>query len=197
MEAKATARYILISPTKARLVVDLIRRKPVEEALAVLRYTPRRAARAVEKVLRSAIANAEHNRNLSRADLVVAEARVDPGPILKRWHPRQRGMAFPILKRMSHITVVVKDGGAASGDRKAAGAARARPVARREAPARAGAARPKAGAGGTAARKGGTTAKATASRARPKAGGAGAAARAKNGTAKKPAAKRTRQGKEG
>lgn len=111
MEARAVARYLRIAPRKARIVVDLIRGKPVSEALAVLRFTPKRASRLVEKVLRSAIANAEHNHNMERDALYVAEAYVDQGPTLKRWHPRQRGMAFPILKRSSHITVILRKRG--------------------------------------------------------------------------------------
>lgn len=109
MEARAIARHVLIAPRKVRIVVDLIRGKAVDEALTLLRFVPKRASTVVEKVLKSAVANAENNLNLSRDNLVVSEAYVDQGPTLKRVHPRQRGQAFPILKRSSHVTVVVRD----------------------------------------------------------------------------------------
>ena len=96
MEARATARFVRIAPRKARAVVDLIRGRSAEEAMALLKFVPRRAASIVEKVLKSAIANAEHNYDLDASDLIVAKAFVDQGPALKRWHPRQRGRAFPI-----------------------------------------------------------------------------------------------------
>lgn len=111
MEARAVARYVRIPPRKARIVIDLIRGKEVNEALALLRSIPRKGSRIIEKTLRSAIANAEHNHGMVRGDLYVSKAYVDQGPTLKRWHARQRGMAFPILKRMSHITVVVSNRG--------------------------------------------------------------------------------------
>ncbi|MCL6450980.1 MAG: 50S ribosomal protein L22 [Acetobacteraceae bacterium] len=109
MEARAVARFIRIAPRKVRTVAALIRGRPVEEALSILRFVPRRASRLLEKVVLSALANAEHNLNLKRGDLVVAVANVDQGPTLKRWHPRQRRRAYPILKRSSHITVVVRE----------------------------------------------------------------------------------------
>jgi len=109
MQAKAVARYVRIAPRKARVVIDLIRGKSVDEALAILRHTPKAASRIIEKVVSSAAANAEHNNDMDRDSLYVAEAYVDQGPTLKRWHPRQRGRAFPILKRTSHITVVVRE----------------------------------------------------------------------------------------
>lgn len=109
MEARATARHIRIAPRKVRIVVDLIRGKSISEALAILRYVPKRASTVIEKVVKSAVANAEHNLDLSRDDLYVAEAYVDQGPTLKRIQPRQRGQAFPILKRSSHVTVVVRE----------------------------------------------------------------------------------------
>lgn len=107
MEAKAVAKYIRISPFKARLVVDLIRGKGVEEAEAILRYTPNRAATPIMKVLKSATANAENNLHLSNDDLFVKACYVDEGPSLKRFKPRARGRADRMLHRMSHITVVV------------------------------------------------------------------------------------------
>ncbi|WP_124726406.1 50S ribosomal protein L22 [Staphylospora marina] len=107
MEAKATARYVRISPRKARLVIDLIRGKSVAEAFSILRFTPKAASPVIEKVLKSAVANAEHNHNLNASGLVVKKAYVDEGPTLKRYQPRARGQAYEILKRTSHITVVV------------------------------------------------------------------------------------------
>ena len=109
MEAKAIARHIRIAPRKIRIVVDLIRGKNVGEAFAILKYTPKVGAEVVEKVLKSAIANAEHNYDLNADALYVAEVFVDQGPTLKRIHPRSRGQAFKILKRTSHVTVVVKE----------------------------------------------------------------------------------------
>ena len=107
MEARAVAKYIRISPRKARLVVDLIRGKSVDEAEAVLRFTPNRAAEAAIKVLKSAAANAENNLHLNRDELKVMAAYVDEGPSLKRYKPRAQGRADRMLHRMSHITVVV------------------------------------------------------------------------------------------
>lgn len=112
MEAKATTRHILIAPRKCRIVIDLIRGKSVEEALNILKFVPKRASKPIEKVVKSAAANAEHNYNLNKGNLVISQAFVDGGPVLKRFHPRQRGQAFPILKRTSHITVVVSEKGA-------------------------------------------------------------------------------------
>ena len=109
MQAKAIARTIRIAPRKARLVVDLIRGKSVDEALAILRYTPRAASPIVEKVLKSAVANAEHNYNMDTANLVVDQAYVDEGPTMKRYRARAKGRATQINKRTSYITVVVSD----------------------------------------------------------------------------------------
>lgn len=109
MEARAVARYLLISPRKARLVTRVIQGKPVGEALAMLRFTPKRAARIVEKVVKSAAANAENNHDMNRDELVIASAYVDEGPSLKRIMPRARGRADRYQKRMSHITVVVRE----------------------------------------------------------------------------------------
>ncbi|MGE5591445.1 MAG: 50S ribosomal protein L22 [Bacillota bacterium] len=109
MEAKATARDIRIAPRKARIVIDQIRGKSVGEALSLLQFIPKRASKVIEKVVKSAAANAEHNLELNRDTLYVSEAYVDQGPTLKRFHPHQRGQAFPILKRTSHITVVVRE----------------------------------------------------------------------------------------
>jgi large subunit ribosomal protein L22 len=139
MRTHAIARFVRVPPRKARLVLDAIRGKPVGEALATLEYTPRAAARLIEKVLRSAIANAEHNhqvRNLD--DLRVVEAVADGGPSMKRVSPRAMGRAFFIKHRTSHLRVAVSDerpGGAtappppaAEAAPKAAPAPRAAPV---------------------------------------------------------------------
>ena len=105
-EVRAVAKYVRVSPSKARLVVDLIRRKPVAQAFD-LHFCDRAVAVDVEKVLRSAVANAENNNGLRADNLVVAAAYVDEGPTLKRIRPCAKGSASRILKRTSHITVVV------------------------------------------------------------------------------------------
>ncbi|HLS88352.1 MAG TPA: 50S ribosomal protein L22 [Sphingobacteriaceae bacterium] len=109
MEARATARYVRLSPRKARLVIDLIRGKPVADALSTLRFTPRRASRTIEKVLRSAVANATHNYEMAEDDLYVAKAYVDEGPRYKRLRPRARGRRDIYIRPTAHITVVVKE----------------------------------------------------------------------------------------
>ena len=103
----ATARYVRITPMKARRVVDMVRGLPVDEALALLQFAPQSAAKTVYKVLESAIANAETTEDLTRTDLVVSNCQVDEGPTMKRWRPRAQGRATRILKRTSHITLVV------------------------------------------------------------------------------------------
>ena len=108
-EAKAIARYVRIAPRKVRIVMDLIRGKDVDEALAILKFTPKRGSVFIEKVLRSAVANAENNYEMNTDNLYVATCFVDQGPTLKRIHPRSRGQAFSILKHTSHITVIVKE----------------------------------------------------------------------------------------
>ncbi len=108
MDVKAVARYVRISPRKVRPVVALIKGKPVDEALAVLQFTPNRASRAVAKVVKSAAANAENNLELARETLRVARAFVDSGPSTRRMQARARGRADVIKKRSSHITVVVQ-----------------------------------------------------------------------------------------
>jgi len=107
--ARAVARYVRISPLKAQQVISLIRGRDVEDAIAVLRFTPKAAARLIRKVLESAVANAEKNLRVSRNRLYVSEAYVDQGPTLKRIRPRAMGRAFRIRKRTSHITVVVTE----------------------------------------------------------------------------------------
>ncbi|MBA9087342.1 50S ribosomal protein L22 [compost metagenome] len=109
MEAKAHARSIRIAPRKAQLVVDLIRGKQVGEAIAILRHTPKAASPIVEKLLNSAIANAEHNYSLDVNKLVVSQAFVNQGPTMKRFRPRAMGRASRINKRTSHITLVVSE----------------------------------------------------------------------------------------
>ena len=104
---RAIARYIRISSRKVKIVVDLIRGKQVDEALAILMYTNKSAAPVVEKLLRSAIANAENNLSMNRESLYVAEVYANQGPTMKRYWARSHGRADQILKRSSHITVVL------------------------------------------------------------------------------------------
>jgi ribosomal protein L22 len=108
-EVKATAKYIRIAPRKVRIVMNLVRGKSVADALAILKFTPKIGADAVEKVLRSAVANAENNFDMDVDRLFISSAFVDQGPTLKRIHPRSRGQAFKILKHTSHITVAVNE----------------------------------------------------------------------------------------
>jgi large subunit ribosomal protein L22 len=110
---KATARYVRMSPTKVRRVVDLIRGLPAAEAQAIVKFDPHSASEPVGKVLDSAVANAEHlahvrSQRLDPADLFITEAFVDEGPTLKRFRPRAQGRAYRIRKRTSHITIVVE-----------------------------------------------------------------------------------------
>lgn len=108
MEARATAKFVRVSPRKARDVVDLVRGKSVADAEAILKFTPRAAAEIVGKVVHSAAANAEKNLRIKPETLYVSEAYVNEGPTIKRIRPRAMGRAFRINKRTSHITVVVK-----------------------------------------------------------------------------------------
>jgi large subunit ribosomal protein L22 len=135
-EVRAVAKYVHVSPRKARLVVDHIRGRSVPEARTILAYMPRAAVHDVEKVLRSAVANAETNPNLrwNGDDLVIASAYVDEGPTIKRWRARARGRVNQILKRTCHITITLEPAppgveGAGSGSR--GGGASAQPPARR------------------------------------------------------------------
>ncbi len=109
MEARAEAKYIRISPRKVNYICKEIRGKNVDEALTVLRFTPKKGAKVLEEVLKSAIANAENNLGLNRESLVVNQAWANDGPTMKRWRPKAKGAAYPILKRTSHIGVVVKE----------------------------------------------------------------------------------------
>jgi len=108
MQAKAQARYVRVTATKARRVVDLIRGMHAGEAAAMLRLVPQAAAVPVRKAIESAIANAENNEGLDAETLYISEAYVDEGPTMKRYRPRAHGRAYRILKRTSHITVVVE-----------------------------------------------------------------------------------------
>ncbi|MCL6457209.1 MAG: 50S ribosomal protein L22 [Gorillibacterium sp.] len=109
MQATANAKYIRIAPRKVKLVIDLIRGKEVGEAIAILRHTPRAASPIVEKLLNSAIANAEHNYSLDVNKLVIAQIYANQGPTMKRFRERAMGRASRINKRTSHITLVVSE----------------------------------------------------------------------------------------
>src|SRR5438128_2456587 len=109
IEVHAIAHGVQMSPRKVRLILDVVRGKPVDEALDILRFLPHRAARPVYKVIRSAIANAENNFNLDPADLFIVRAFADGGTPIKRWRPRARGRVNQILKRSAHITVAVTE----------------------------------------------------------------------------------------
>jgi large subunit ribosomal protein L22 len=109
MRARAHARYIRQSPFKVRQVLDMIRGLPIDEARALLAHVNRRAAEPVGKLLDSAVANAEHNLALDEEELFIEAAYADEGPTLKRFRPRARGRATRILKRTSHITIIVAD----------------------------------------------------------------------------------------
>ena len=109
MEGKAIAKYVRMSPIKVGAVTDLIRGKDVKEAFAILEYTPREAAVAIKKVLKSAVANAENNFALNSDNLYVSDVFVGQGPTLKRFRPMDHGKAFRINKTTSNITVVVKE----------------------------------------------------------------------------------------
>lgn len=109
MESKAVARFVRITPRKARQVMNLIRGKSLGEAINTLTFAPKNAADVIAKVVKSAAANAENNHKMNRDALYVAQALVDQGPTLKRFMPRAMGRAAMIHKRTSHITVVLKE----------------------------------------------------------------------------------------
>ncbi len=109
MEARAEAKYVRISPRKVNYICKEIRGKQVDEALTFLRFTPKKGAEILADVLKSAIANAENNLSLDRQELVVTKAWANDGPTMKRWHPKAKGAAYPILKRTSHIGVVIAE----------------------------------------------------------------------------------------
>lgn len=108
-EARAVARNLRVSPRKAKLVVDLVRGKSLGEALSILALTPNKAARMTDKVVRSAMANAENNHDMDPEKLYVDQIFADQGPTMKRYKAGPQGRAFPIRKRTSHITVVLKE----------------------------------------------------------------------------------------
>lgn len=105
----ATAKYVRITPRKVKIVADLIKGQSLEDAYAILNYTPKAASPVLTKVMKSAEANAVNNNGLNRGDLYVADAYANPGPILKRFIPRARGSANRLNKRTSHVTVVLKE----------------------------------------------------------------------------------------
>ncbi len=109
MEARAYLRHVRIAPRKVQIVLDLIRNKPIDIALATLKHTSKAACEHLEKLLRSAIANGENNHNMNKELMYISECFVCPGPTLKRIRPRAQGRAFRILKRTSHITIVLKE----------------------------------------------------------------------------------------
>lgn len=109
MQVQAVLRWIGLSPFKVRLVIDLVRGRKADEALEILRHMPQAAAKPVAQVIRSAIANAEENFGLNREDLYIARITADGGPMLKRYKAGARGRAKPILRRSSHITVVLQE----------------------------------------------------------------------------------------
>lgn len=109
MQAKAHANNVRIAPRKVKLVIDLIRGKQVGEAIAILRHTPKAASPVVEKLLNSAIANAEHNYQMDVNKLVIEQVYANEGPTMKRFRPRAMGRASRINKRTSHITIVVSE----------------------------------------------------------------------------------------
>ena len=108
MEAKASATYVRIAPRKVQIVLDLIRGEDAEKAMAILKHTPKAACEVLEKLLKSAMANAE-NKNMDTSKLYVAECYVNQGPTLKRIRPRAQGRAYLVRKRTSHITIVLKE----------------------------------------------------------------------------------------
>ena len=108
MEATAKATYVRIAPRKVKIVLDLIRNKPCDEAMAILKYTPKAACEPLYKLLKSAMANAE-NKNMDVSRLYVAACSVDQGPTLKRIRPRDKGRAYRINKKTSHINITLKE----------------------------------------------------------------------------------------
>ncbi|MEE1055800.1 MAG: 50S ribosomal protein L22 [Acutalibacteraceae bacterium] len=108
-ESRAYLKYVRISPRKVQIVLDLIRNKPADLAMAILKHTPKAACEPLEKLLKSAVANAENNHNMDVSKLYVAECSVSQGPTLKRIRPRAQGRAYRINKKTSHITLVLKE----------------------------------------------------------------------------------------
>lgn len=108
-ESRAYLKYVRISPRKVQIVLDLIRNKPADLAMAILKHTPKAACEPLEKLLKSAMANAETNHNMDVSKLYIAECSVSQGPTLKRIRPRAQGRAYRINKKTSHITMVLKE----------------------------------------------------------------------------------------
>ena len=108
-EARATLKYARISSRKVKIVADLIRGKKVDEALAIIKFTPKASSEILEKLLKSAIANAENNHGMNRGNLIVSEIYANQGPTLKRIRPAAKGSAVRIRKRTSHVTIVIKE----------------------------------------------------------------------------------------
>jgi large subunit ribosomal protein L22 len=109
METRAVAKYLRISPIKVRMITGALKGKKAEEAMNMLAFAPKKAARMVHKVLKSAVANASQNKNIDVDSLIIKVVCVDEGPVLKRFIPRAMGRATPILKRTSHVTVILKE----------------------------------------------------------------------------------------
>lgn len=109
MEARAYLKYARISPRKVGIVLDLIRQKPVNVAMAILKNTPKAASEPLAKLLKSAVSNAENNKGMDASKLYVSQCFVSPGPILKRIRPGAKGRAFRILKRTSHVTMALRE----------------------------------------------------------------------------------------
>ncbi len=109
LEARAELKYARIAPRKVKIVADLIRGKNVDEALAIVKFTPKASSEIVEKLLKSAIANAENNHGMDRTKLVISEIYANQGPTLKRIRPAAKGSAVRIRKRTSHITIVLRE----------------------------------------------------------------------------------------
>ena len=109
MEARAYLRNVRISPRKVKIVLDLIRNKPVDYAMAVIKHTPKAACEDLEKLLKSAVSNAENNHDMDKEKLYVAECFANKGPTMKRVQPRAQGRAYRIDKKTSHITLVLKE----------------------------------------------------------------------------------------
>ncbi|BBO92582.1 50S ribosomal protein L22 [Desulfosarcina ovata] len=110
MEVRATQRHVRISPQKVRMIADAIKGKPAEDAINALKFMPQKSAGIVEKIMRSAVANADQNTSIDVDELIVSNLLVDQGPSLKRFKARARGRGARILKRTSHITVVLSEG---------------------------------------------------------------------------------------
>lgn len=109
MEAKASLRHARIAPRKVQIVLDLIRNKPADQAMAILQHTPKAASEPLAKLLKSAVANAENNFGMDKDNLYVSECFVTPGPTMKRIRPRAQGRAFRVLKRSSHVFITVAE----------------------------------------------------------------------------------------